>query len=100
MTFETAIYIVRAINVALGLGGFIWLLLKASSNWARYPSSVRGYIISLLAFSLASIYGSAETLVQHAEPGLRAFLFLFANVNLLIALWKMRGQHLNATRHR
>lgn len=102
MNMETAVLVLREVNIALGLVAFFWLLLKANKHWPEYSTPIRAYTMALLFFAFTTAYSSGESIAQDAPAGLRSLFLLVANGSLLWALWMMRGRHTygQSERHR
>lgn len=95
MAFEAGwdvIPTLRFLNIALGILGGTWLLIKTSSQWSSYHLEGKLYAITLMIFVYGATYGTGQAIVNHDPPGLRVFLLIFANLNLMVALMATRGR--------
>lgn len=95
MEFQPGVDVIltlRFLNIILGIVGGTWLLLKTSSRWSDYHLEGKMYAITLMIFVFGATYGSGQAIVNSDPPGLRVFLLIFANLNLMAALYYTRGK--------
>lgn len=80
------IEILRLTNVVLALGGLLWLGIRSLRRWPEYPPAVRLFILTLSFYAFAAAEGSFEAVLLDSPVGARSFVFLVANVALLVTL--------------
>jgi uncharacterized membrane protein YhaH (DUF805 family) len=78
--------ILRWITLVLSTLGLLWLSVRSGMRWHDYPYTIRLFLLSLIFFVFASVYGTAEAIASDVEPGLRVVVYLMAAVSLLVTL--------------
>lgn len=76
------------VNIALGLCGFVWLLMRTSSRWTEYPDEVRLLLTLALGLFFGLLAVSAELLNQPNAIPARAPVAIFCVKSYaLLVLW-------------
>jgi len=93
MTPRDLVLAAELLGLVTSLIGTIWLLLRLAREWDEITSrSLRALMVALWVYSLALLYVTTDYVVADKRAGLPAFVLLFADLNLLYALWVTRGR--------
>lgn len=86
MRDETFFEVLRWLNVILASIGFLWLTIRSILRVRDYPYTMRLYLWALAMYAIGVAEGSGEAALMNLPGGVRPFLYLAANIALLIAL--------------
>jgi hypothetical protein len=83
---------VRWLVLLVSLVNVVWLTVRMSAYWERYPTNAARWLcVVLMLFVLAGAYGTGEAIARDIPVGSRAVVVFVAEGALTCLLWSTRG---------